>query len=118
MPDSNNTTSGSGVATNPAVDVFNNIVAADLQVILAPVNKFLTDLQQPGANTQEVIADFSQLQLAALADVPLFESVGIQNIAAGLQMALNNWVSSVTPKAAVEENQKKDESSAKEEVSK
>ena len=77
--------------------VLQDIVAADIQVILQPINKFLTDLQQPGVNYQAVLQDFAALQLSVLSDAPILQSVGISNVAAALQTALNNWVASVTP---------------------
>lgn len=70
------------MATNP-------IVAAELAVIIGPLNKFLTALQAPGVNTESVVQDYTTLQLAELQNAPLLESVGIQGIAAAAQTKLN-----------------------------
>jgi len=88
------------VPTPTPENVLSNIATAELQVVLQPVNKFLTDLQQPGVNYQAVLQDFAALQLSVLSDAPVLQSVGISNIAAALQTALNNWVVSVTPAPA------------------
>jgi hypothetical protein len=81
-------------------DVLSSIAAADLQVLLKPVNTFLTDLQQPDVNVEQVVQDFATLQVAAITDAPVLETIGIQNVAAALQTALNNWVASLATPAA------------------
>jgi len=52
---------------------------------------------------------------AVLADAPILQSVGISNLAASLQTALNNWVASVTvaPKAAEKDGSEDEEKEAK-----
>lgn len=70
--------------------------AAELALVLSPLNKFLTDLQQPGANTQLAIQEFAKLQLSLLSNAPGAESVGINGVAALLQQKLNTLVTSVS----------------------
>ena len=77
--------------TNPIA----NLAAAELAIVIQPVNDFLTALQQPSVNTQTVIQDWAKLQLAVMSDIPALESVGIDQIAAFLQGKLNGWLASV-----------------------
>jgi hypothetical protein len=79
-------------STNPLA----NLAAAELAIVLKPINDFLTALQQPGVNVAAVLQDFTKLQLEILGDVPALEAVGIGNIAAYLQQELNGWVNSQT----------------------
>lgn len=69
--------------------------AAELALVLAPLNKFLSDLQQPGANQETAVQEFGKLQLSLLANAPGAESVGINGVAALLQQKLNSVVASV-----------------------
>lgn len=82
--------------TNP----IQSLAQAELAIILKPVDNFLTALQQPDVNTETVVQDFAQLQLAAIQDIPALESVGIGNVAASLQTKLHSLVASATASAA------------------
>lgn len=76
----------------------NPLIAAELAIVLAPLNKFLSDLQQPGVNTETTVQEFSKLQLSLLQNAPGMQSVGINQIAAQLQQKLNSLViSQVSP---------------------
>lgn len=77
----------------------NPLIAAELAIILAPLNSFLSDLQKPGANTEAAMQDFGKLQLQLLQNAPGMESVGINQIAAQLQQKLNSLVASQTASA-------------------
>jgi hypothetical protein len=74
--------------------------AAELKILLAPVFAYLTALQQPGANVQTAIAGLNSLELQELAQAPLFEAVGINNVAAALETQITTWASSVTASSA------------------
>lgn len=82
--------------TNPV----QSLEQAELAIILKPVDTFLTALQQPGANTENVMQDFAALQLAAIQDAPAIESVGIVNVAAAIQAKLHALVASATTAAS------------------
>lgn len=81
-----------GTTTNTAPDPVATLKAAELALVLSPLNKFLTDLQQPGANTESVVQEFGKLQLSLLTNAPGAESVGIGGIAAILQQKLNSLI--------------------------
>lgn len=83
-------TSGTGAA-----DPVKTLEAAELALVFSPLNKFLTDLQVPGANTESVVQEFGKLQLSLLANAPGAESIGISGIAAVLQQKLKSAVASV-----------------------
>lgn len=87
--------------TDTTTDPIAALKAAELALVLSPLNKFLTDLQQPGANAESVIQEFGKLQLSLLANAPGAEAVGISGVAAVLQQKLNGVVSSVAAQAAV-----------------
>lgn len=76
------------------------LVSAELGVVLGPLDKFLTALQMPGVNTQAVIQQFGELQLAELQQAPLIESIGIQGVASAAQTKLHSWVNDLTASAA------------------
>ena len=82
-------------ANTTTTDPVAALKAAELALVLSPLNKFLTDLQQPGANTESVVQEFGKLQLSLLANAPGAESVGISGVAALLQQKLNSVVASV-----------------------
>ena len=86
------TSSASGSSLNP-------LIAAELAVVINPLQKFLSALQAPGVNTESVIQDYTSLQLAELQNAPLIESVGIAGIAAAAQTKLNALLAGVTPTA-------------------
>jgi hypothetical protein len=83
-----------------APDPIAALKAAELALVLAPLNKFLTDLQQPGANQETAVQEFGKLQLSLLANAPGAESVGINGVAAVLQQKLNSVIASVATPAA------------------
>lgn len=85
-----------GTTTNVTTpDPIAALKAAELALVLSPLNKFLTDLQQPGANTEAVVQEFGKLQLALLQNAPGAESVGVNGVAALLQQKLNGVVAHV-----------------------
>jgi hypothetical protein len=67
----------------------NPIIAAELAVVVNPLQTFLSALQAPGANTETVVQDYAALQLAEIQNAPLIESVGIAGIAKAAQAKLN-----------------------------
>lgn len=84
-----------GTTTNTTTaDPIAALKAAELALVLSPLNKFLSDLQVPGANTETAVQEFGKLQLSLLANAPGAESVGINGVAALLQQKLNSLVSS------------------------
>lgn len=80
-------------ATDPAVS---NLEAAELKILLGPVYSYLAALQQPGANVQTAVAGLQSLELSELAQGPLFEAVGINNVASAIQSKIQAWEASVT----------------------
>jgi hypothetical protein len=88
----NATSSGSGNVQQE----LQNLEAAELAIALKPVYVYLTALQQPGANVETAVAGFKVLELNEMANEPLFESVGINNVALGLQNAISAWEQKVT----------------------
>lgn len=82
--------------TPPAIA---NLEAAELKILLAPVFAYLAALQQPGANIQTAVAGLNSLELQELAQGPLFEAVGINNVAAAVQTQIQAWEAQITTPA-------------------
>jgi hypothetical protein len=74
----------------------NQLEAQELALALQPVYTFLTALQQPGANIQTAIAGVNTLELTEAAQLPVLESVGINDGAAYLQSLLQAWQAKIT----------------------
>lgn len=86
--------------TAPATDPAKTLEAAELALVVSPLNKMLTDLQQPGANAETAVQEFGKLQLSLLQNAPGAESVGINGVAALLQAKLNKLVSGLAAPTA------------------
>lgn len=76
--------------------ILQNLKAAELKLVLAPIYAFLTAAQQPGANIATIVQGIKVVELEELAQVPAIEAVGIQNIAAALQAKLQAYEASLT----------------------
>jgi hypothetical protein len=79
------TSSASGAST----DLITTITTAELALIKAPLNTFLTALQQPNENYLGVLIAFKNLQLSALQLDGPAQSALINAVAALAQAKLN-----------------------------
>lgn len=79
----------------PAANPLSKLEAAELNVVLAPIFTYLTTLQAPGANAETVVAGFEALKLELVAQLPLIESIGINEVASDAQARLAAWQASL-----------------------
>jgi hypothetical protein len=83
-------------AGQDAQTTLQNLEAAELAIALKPVYAYLAALQVPGANVESAVSGLNALELEEAANEPLFETVGINNVALGLQNIISNWEVQVT----------------------
>jgi hypothetical protein len=87
------TSSASGTsAPNPLA----TLEAEELAVVLKPVFSLLTNLQQPGANIETAVTGIPVVELQEASNLPVIETLGINNVAAVFQAKLAAWQASLS----------------------